>query len=77
LVQESEPDSIVGANAGLSLRQAQRNVAVFGACDEVNARDTRKPGPDDLRDPQWKPVDQWDPDEWRDLYERILRSRRL
>lgn len=72
LVQESNPDSFGGANSGVTLRQAQRNFVRFGACDQENLPDAKKPGPDDVRDPQWKPVDEWDPEEWQKRYDKLL-----
>jgi hypothetical protein len=72
LVQESEPDSTVGANGGVSLRRAQRNFAAYGACEEPGVPYAGKPSPDDVRDPKWKPVDEWDREEWRKLYDELL-----
>lgn len=58
--QQADPDSTVGANSRLSLRVAQRNFALFGACAPEEADLARRPGPDDVRDPNWKPLEQRD-----------------
>ncbi len=55
--QERHPDDDKGPNH-VSLRQAQWNFQAFGACDRANLPDARKPGPDDVRDPNWKPLEQ-------------------
>jgi hypothetical protein len=52
-VQLADPDYAGGANS-VSLRQAQRNFAVFGACEETMVRHVRKPTPEEARDQNWK-----------------------
>lgn len=59
LVQERDPDYMGGANS-VSLRQAQWNFGAFGACERASVAHARKPGPDDVRDPNWKPLQQGD-----------------
>ena len=49
-----QPDSEVGANSGISLRQAQKNFIVYGACDECSIDDARKPNEKDVKDPNFK-----------------------
>jgi hypothetical protein len=53
---EETPDEEGGAN-GISLREAQRNFTRFGACHEASVNHARKPTPQDMRDPNWKPLD--------------------
>jgi hypothetical protein len=53
---EARPDEAGGAN-GISFREAQRNFARFGAIDEVSLENVRKPTPQDVRDPNWKPLE--------------------
>ncbi|GKW45859.1 CPCC family cysteine-rich protein [Planococcus sp. NCCP-2050] len=48
-VQFHDPDYEGGAN-GVSLRQAQRNYAAFGACDEASIESVRKPTKKDVKD---------------------------
>jgi hypothetical protein len=45
-----------GANP-LSLVQAQKNYAAFGACEENMLKHVRPPLPGEERDPEWRPVD--------------------
>ena len=55
-VQESDPDhDDMGPNR-ITLRQAQDNFAAFGAKSEDKLTLVRPPGPDDLRDPNWRPL---------------------
>jgi len=49
-------DCIDGANA-VSLRQAQRNFEIFGACDEGSKKFVRKPNGKDIRDHSWTPFE--------------------
>lgn len=51
----NEPDFIGGANGYLSLRQAQLNFSVIGACDKAFLKDVRKPNIGDKKDPNWRP----------------------
>ena len=71
LVRESDPDSAFGANR-MSLREAQRNFQSFGAKSRRSLSNGEKPGPDDVRDPDWRPVDQWDAAAWRRRYDAIM-----
>jgi methionyl-tRNA synthetase len=59
--QQDHPDSDVGANP-VSLRDAQRNYALYGAKTRNHLRSVRNLTPDDVRDPNWKPLEQRDPD---------------
>jgi cysteine-rich CPCC protein len=45
-----------GANQ-VSLIEAQRNYARFGACERRLMAHVRPPRPDDLREPGWRPID--------------------
>ncbi|CEG21509.1 hypothetical protein BN1080_00420 [Planococcus massiliensis] len=54
-VQFADPDYEGGAN-GVSLRQAQRNYAAFGACDRASIESVRKPNEKDVKDPHWTVV---------------------
>ena len=45
-----------GANK-VSIIDAQRNFRSLGVCEEWLLRRVRKPGPDDRRDPDWRPLD--------------------
>ncbi|UCH35098.1 MAG: hypothetical protein JSV65_01730 [Armatimonadota bacterium] len=56
-VQSDEPDFYPGANK-ISLRQAQRNFSEFGACERRVLPCVRKPNTEDIRDPDWRPLDQ-------------------
>lgn len=56
-VQESKPDSRIGAN-GESLREAQRNFAAFGASSAVFKQDVRPPAARHFRDPDFRPLDE-------------------
>ncbi|WP_409271571.1 CPCC family cysteine-rich protein [Neobacillus sp. SCS-31] len=53
-VQFSDPDYEGGTNFP-SLRQAQKNFLLFGACDESSIESVRKPNANDERDPNWRP----------------------
>lgn len=37
--------------------EAQANYRSFGACERCSVESCRAPGPDDVRDPSWRPVD--------------------
>lgn len=52
--QYSDPNYKGGANIP-SLRQAQKNYLVFGACEESCKTFVRKPNEEDIKDPNWKP----------------------
>jgi hypothetical protein len=54
-VQYDDPDYGGGANIQ-SLRQAQKNYILFGACEERCIEFVRKPNQNDERDPKWKPL---------------------
>jgi hypothetical protein len=41
----------------VSLVQAQKNFIAFGAIEERFKQHVRAPGPDDKRDPAWRPID--------------------
>ncbi len=45
-----------GAN-GVTLLEAQRNFAAFGACEERARAHVRAPSSSDIRDPSWRPID--------------------
>jgi hypothetical protein len=56
LSQEAEPyENGVGAN-DVSLKEGQENFAAFGACTREELAIARRPGPEDERDPDWKPL---------------------
>jgi hypothetical protein len=54
-VQFDDPDYEGGANE-VSLRQAQKNFAEFGACERGALSQVRNPNEKDERDDQWKPL---------------------
>jgi hypothetical protein len=54
-VQFEDPDYPGGANT-VSLREAQRNFAAFGACEREMLEHVRRPTRADVRDPTWRPV---------------------
>lgn len=54
LVQFKNPNHVGGANY-ISLKQAQQNFILFGACEMGMARNVRKPFPHEPKDPAWKP----------------------
>ncbi|WP_078556925.1 CPCC family cysteine-rich protein [Bacillus alkalicellulosilyticus] len=54
-VQYEDPDFKGGAN-DVSLRQAQQNYTLFGACQEDCIQFVRKPTKNDSRDSSWKPL---------------------
>jgi hypothetical protein len=56
LTQLRWPALAGGANA-VSLAEAQRNLAEFGAIEERFSGDVRAPAPDEPRDPEWRPID--------------------
>ena len=56
LVQFDDPDFEGGAN-GPSLRTAQKNFFGFGACQKDKLKFVRKPTKDDIKDPNWMPLD--------------------
>ena len=54
-VQFDDPDYEGGANQP-SLKQAQKNYVLFGACDESYIESVRKPNGSDVKDIHWKPL---------------------
>ncbi len=56
IVQLRFPKAGGGPN-GVSLLDAQRNFAEFGACEASASPHVRPAGPSDLRDPGWRPLD--------------------
>jgi len=65
-----------GANFEVSLKQAQRNFEEFGACTKDMVKHVRKPTQGDVKDPEWRPIndtdvfpDSFSPDEERRLIE--------
>ncbi|MEK3765899.1 CPCC family cysteine-rich protein [Solibacillus sp. FSL K6-4121] len=54
-VQYEDPDYEGGANLP-SLRKAQKNYVLFGACEESCIDAARKPNKNDVRDLGWKPL---------------------
>jgi hypothetical protein len=54
--QYHHPDVAVGANS-VYLREAQSNFKTFGACDKVSIDAVRSPNENDIRDPNWEPLD--------------------
>ena len=54
-VQYDDPDYEGGANLP-SLRKAQKNYVLFGACEESCIGAIRKPNENDVRDLDWKPL---------------------
>ena len=54
-VQYDDPEYGGGANIP-SLRQAQKNYVLFGACEERHIKFVRKPKENDVKDPSWKPL---------------------
>ena len=54
-VQFEDPDYEGGANR-ISLKTAQKNVQVFGACEKRILEHVRKPNANDEKDLNWKPV---------------------
>jgi hypothetical protein len=55
-VQLRFPNFAGGANKP-SLMEAQRNFAEFGACEIRHLQHVRPPTAEDIRDPDWRPVD--------------------
>ncbi len=55
--QEAQPDDDAGPNY-IALRNAQENFRLFGACDKKYVASVKPAGPDDVRDPAWKPLKQ-------------------
>lgn len=55
-VQFDDPDFEGGANP-MSLRQAQRNFQLLGACEEAMSSFVRQPAADDEKDENWRPQD--------------------
>jgi len=55
LVMEARPDEVGGANP-VSLREAQANFLKYGATNREVIGFTRRPTPEDVKDPLWKPV---------------------
>ncbi|WP_077703370.1 CPCC family cysteine-rich protein [Virgibacillus dokdonensis] len=53
--QFDDPDYEGDANAP-SLKQAQRNFILVGACEEEFVEHVRKPNEKDLKDPRWKRI---------------------
>lgn len=49
-----DTDFVGGAKSNLSLREAQKNFKIFGACEECMLDLVREPTDDDLKDPKWK-----------------------
>jgi Cysteine-rich CPCC len=66
-VQLRFPDFAGGANRP-SLIDAQRNFAEFGACEVRFLQRVRSPTAEDIRDPDWRPLDPL-----RDLYKALDR----
>jgi hypothetical protein len=54
-VQRDNPSYRGGANH-VSLAEAQRNFATIGVSDPKYVTQVRRPGPDDVRDPAWRPI---------------------
>jgi hypothetical protein len=54
--QLEDPDYISGANR-VSLRQGQKNFREFGACEREMMRNVRPANQDELRDEDWKFLD--------------------
>jgi hypothetical protein len=54
-VQYDDPDFWGGANP-LSLREAQQNFLEFGASMREDLKKVRPPRPDEVRDPNWRPL---------------------
>ncbi|MGG0729499.1 CPCC family cysteine-rich protein [Bacillus paramycoides] len=54
-VQFKDPDLEGDANEA-SLRQAQKNFIVFGACEKRCAGLVRKPTSEDIKDASWKQI---------------------
>lgn len=54
-IQYEDPDYEGGANIP-SLRTAQNNYRLFGACEERCMEFVRAPNAHDEKDPHWKPV---------------------
>ena len=54
-VQFNNPDFEGGANKP-SLRKAQKNYVLFGACEERFIECVREPIEKDVKDPNWKPI---------------------
>ncbi|RFS15142.1 hypothetical protein D0T08_17900 [Emticicia sp. C21] len=50
------PDSEGGANE-MSLKQAQKNFILFGACDEETRKNARQPTIEEPKDENWKPFE--------------------
>lgn len=48
--------SLEDATNIVSLSQAQKNYVTFGAIEERFAQDVRKPGPEDVIDPGFRPI---------------------
>lgn len=46
-----------GMPNGISLVDAQMNYSLIGAKDAEAVKYVRFPGPDDRRDPEWRPID--------------------
>ncbi|WP_435016631.1 CPCC family cysteine-rich protein [Tundrisphaera sp. TA3] len=53
---ELDPDLVGSANR-ISLREAQHNFQKFGVIKEPFADKPDPPGPDDIKDPAWRPFD--------------------
>lgn len=54
--QEAHPyEDDMGPN-GVTLKQGQENYLAVGACERCVADQARKPTPDDIKDPQWRPL---------------------
>jgi hypothetical protein len=54
-IQFADPDYSGGANVP-SLREAQRNFILFGACDNQAIPHVRRPAATDSREPNWQPL---------------------
>jgi len=54
--QFDDPDYDTGANP-MSLRQAQENFQLIGACEEAMLPFVRQPAADDEKDEHWHPFD--------------------
>jgi hypothetical protein len=54
-LQNTEPTNNSGANT-VSLKEAQHNFILFGACDESARQFVRPPHKDEARDNSWKQI---------------------
>jgi Cysteine-rich CPCC len=56
-LENTDPDYKGGANK-ISLREAQQNFIVFGACEKCSILSVRKPNDDEPRDENFKLIDE-------------------